>query len=148
MAKITLENWKEYKASEAQSLFHPEQIVVYDIGFTRYSEYVGKVNKITSAGVIYVNPIKLKLVSHNKVKHPSDWQSGGWSKYNPKKIIKIEEELLRFMPTFEDSYQTYIFHDPEHPLIWKGKEWSGLWHLRPIETDKKGLIKLSYDPID
>lgn len=150
MIEINLDNWKKYKGSEANLLFKPEQLVMYEHGFTRYSEKVGKVERVTPAGVVYVKELELKLVdkSENQKRSGGDWQMGGWSKYDPSKIVEVGEELLKFMPSFESYYSGYVFHDPEHPLIWKGNERSGLWHLRPMELDEKGLVKLTYDAFD
>lgn len=148
MSKITLDNWKDFKSSEAHELFSPKQIVMYEHGFTRYTQEVGQVEKITPTGIVYVKEIELKRIGKVHLKPGRDWMDGGYSEYDPKKIISKNEELLRFMPSFESHYENYKFHNPNHPLIWKGKEHSGLWHLRPIELTEEGRLRLHYDPID
>jgi hypothetical protein len=143
MKKINLRNWKMHRLSEAQSIFHSEQIVMYDERYIRYQEKVGRVQKITSEGIIYINPIELKLVK-NKRHLEKFWWFRGWSKYDPTKIEKIEEDLLKFMPSFESHYKDYNFYDSQHSLIWKGEGLSKLWNLRPIKLDENDLVKLTY----
>lgn len=143
--EITLENWKEHKASEANHLFSVDDIVMYDHGFTRFTEKLGQVTKISPSGIVYAVKVELEYVKRNKLKHPSDCQMEGWYDYNPEKIVSKENEELKFLPKLEIGYQNYIDFNPEHPIKWNGPNGSGRYNLRPIKIRENGLVRTCHD---
>lgn len=143
-------NWRNYKLSEANKIFSIDQIVMYDHGFTRFNEKLGKVTKITPAGIVYAVKVNLKMVKRNKLDHPADCQLAGWEDYDPKKIVSVEKEEMRFLLWLNNkSNWNEIKKEREYFYFinWHGAKHSGLYDLRPIKLKKDGLVRVSHDSI-
>ena len=144
MPEISLENWKDYRKSEADLLFPIGSIVIYDFAACCDSTMnAALVRKITPSGILYVSHINVNEVDRNKLKKGQDYQMGGWRRFDPNSPGKISTEQLKFIPNFKEEYKYYKNFNPEHPISWNNNK-NYYWDLRPAEIDKDGLIKLVF----
>ena len=139
--KITAENWKDYRFDEAKKLFSVDNLAIYDAGFTHFDEEIGKIIKISSSGIVYVEQVILKEVRRNKIKNPGDWQLGGWIEYNPKKIDEVSGKVVRFFPNLNE-------YSEKLSIGWSAAKKLGKYNLRLVKVQKNGLVRLTFSPMD
>ncbi len=155
---ITPENWKQCRYPEANRLFAVDGFVQYTRGFATFDENnFGKVTRITDAGIVYVVQAELKEVRRNPVKHPADWQLGGWIEYDSRHASLLEDKVMRFLPNLKmDSDHDGKKWNYTYRIQWNGPKdlppkhhnerfhELGNYDLRPLVTNKKGIIRATF----